>query len=292
MSYVLRMNISIASKLIMPEFGLTQVQMGQIFASFMLGYALFQIPAGILGDRWGPKLVLTLAGIWWGITTMLTACVPGILTRSSIGAFAALVVTRFFLGVGEAATYPVATRAIANWVSASGRALANAVVIAGATVGSAITAPLIAWLMIHHGWKLSFYITGFAAFLLSLVWWIQSTDSPDHKKVRTEPRFNHELDGTKHDAIPRAVRTQWKMVIRNQNLWILAISYMFDSYVLFIFVFWLYTYLTDVRGFSLLRGGLFTSLPFVAASIMTPIGGYLCDRCCVQFGARRGRRIA
>lgn len=291
MSYVLRMNISIASKLMMPEFGLTQVQIGQIFGSFMLGYALFQVPAGILGDRWGPRRVLALAALWWGITTMLTAFVPGLLTRSTIGAFAALIATRFFLGVGEAATYPVAMRAIANWIPASGRALTNAIVIAGATVGSAATPPLIAWLMIRHGWKSSFYITGATALLLSLVWWILSTDSPDHSNAKIRPRSNH--DG---DAILRATRqshagTEWAKMLRHRNLWILAVSYMFDSYVLFIFVFWLYTYLTDVRGFSLLRGGLFTSLPFVVASIMTPIGGHFCDRFCVRFGARRGRRI-
>ncbi|MGH9726313.1 MAG: MFS transporter, partial [Candidatus Acidiferrales bacterium] len=94
-SFVLRMNISIASKLMMPEFGLTQIQMGQVFGIFMLGYALFQIPAGILGDRWGPRRVLAVAALWWGITTMLTALIPGTLVRSSLGAFVALFATRF-----------------------------------------------------------------------------------------------------------------------------------------------------------------------------------------------------
>lgn len=290
-SFVLRMNISIASKLMMPEFGLTQIQMGQVFGVFMLGYALFQIPAGILGDRWGPRRVLGLAALWWGITTMLTAFIPGTLVRSSLGAFGALFATRFLLGVGESATYPVATRAIANWVPASGRALSNAIVIAGATIGSALTPPLIAWLMIHYGWRTSFYVTGFIAFILSFVWWAASSDSPEHRKARKRGESSPEFDATKRAANVIAARARWKAIYRNRNLWILSISYMCDGYVLFIFVFWLYTYLTDVRGFSLLHGGLFASLPFTVASIMTPMGGHLCDRLCVRFGPRRGRRI-
>jgi ACS family glucarate transporter-like MFS transporter len=91
--------------------------------------------------------------------------------------------------------------------------------------------------------------------------------------------------------IARESSPTWKSVLAKRELWILSISYMLDSYVLFIFIFWLYTYLTDVRGFSLLRGGLFASLPFIASTVMTPIGGRLCDWCCAHYGARRGRRI-
>lgn len=289
MSYVLRMNISIASKFMMPEFGLSQVQMGQVFSSFMLGYALFQIPAGMLGDRWGPRLVLALAGLSWGITTCLTALIPGVLATSAASIFVCLLLIRFCLGAGEAATYPVATRAIANWIQPSDRALTNAIVIAGATAGAAVTPPLISWLMIHHGWRSSFYITGAASFLFSLIWWIKGADAP--KKASRIPQLGNAAPRAKQETADSAKKASWRAVLGKKNLWILSIGYLFDSYVLFIFVFWLYTYLTDVRGFSLLRGGFFTSLPFVVASVMTPVGGYVCDRLCVRWGARRGRRI-
>jgi len=289
MSYVLRMNISVASKFMMPEFGLSQIQMGQVFSSFMLGYALFQMPAGMLGDRWGPRLVLALAGLSWAITTCLTALIPGVLITSATGVFVCLLLIRFCLGAGEAATYPVATRSIANWIPPSDRALTNAIVIAGATAGAAATPPLISWLMIHHGWRSSFYITGAASLLLSLVWWIKGADSP--KAASWIPTLGQATSPASQEAAKSAKKASWKAVLGKRDLWILSIGYMFDSYVLFIFVFWLYTYLTDVRGFSLLRGGFFTSLPFVVASVMTPIGGYVCDRLCVRLGARRGRRI-
>jgi ACS family glucarate transporter-like MFS transporter len=288
MSYVLRMNISIASKFMMPEFGLSQIQMGQVFSSFMLGYALFQIPTGVLGDRWGPRLVLTLAGLSWGITTFLTALVPGTVVTGATGALVSLIIIRFCLGAGEAATYPVATRAIVNWIEPSERALKNAIVIAGATVGSAVTPPLVSWLMVRHGWRSSFFVTGAAVFVLAVVWWIKGSDSPERQASTVSSESD--LQTPAHDSnTPPVSRRQ--MVFSKKHLWILSIGYMFDSYVLFIFVFWLYTYLTDVRHFSLLKGGFFTSLPFVVASGMTPLGGHICDRLCRRFGPRRGRLI-
>ena len=292
--YVLRMNISVASKFLLVEFGLTQIQIGQVFSSFMLGYALFQLPAGILGDRWGPRRVLTLAAIWWGTTTVLTAIIPGLLANTALGALGGLIAIRFLLGVGEAATYPVATRAIASWIPPSGRGLANAIVIAGATLGAASTPPLVSWLMVSYGWRMSFYVTGLAAFLLAIIWWLFSSDAPalrdveaSHPGIEASKFTSGERNGGGVVASPGP----WGQILRNKNIWLLSISYMFDSYLLFIFIFWLYTYLTDVRGFSLLRGGLFTSLPFVCGTIMTPIGGHLCDRLCLRFGAPRGRRI-
>jgi ACS family glucarate transporter-like MFS transporter len=290
MSYVLRMNISIASKFMMPEFGLSQIQMGQVFSSFMLGYALFQIPTGALGDLWGPRLVLALAGISWGLTTFLTALVPGTLVSSATAVLIALMVIRFCLGAGEAATYPVGMRAIVNWIEPSQRALKNAIVIAGATLGSAATPPLISWLMVTYGWRSSFYVTGAAVFVVSLIWWIKGADSPD-QSVRQASAVAGDPSAQTPADTPSGKLGSQKEVFRKKQLWLLSVGYLFDSYVLFIFVFWLYTYLTDVRHFSLLKGGFFTSLPFIVASGMTPLGGYICDRLCRRFGPRRGRLI-
>ncbi len=289
--YVLRMNISIASKFLLVEFGLTQIQIGQVFSSFMLGYALFQLPAGILGDRWGPRRVLTLAAIWWGTTTVLTAIIPGVLANTALGALGGLVAIRFLLGVGEAATYPVATRAIASWIPPSGRGLTNAIVIAGATLGAASTPPLVSWLMVSYGWRMSFYVTGLAAFFLAIIWWFFSSDAPAQREIEVTRGALEAPEPTSISGAEVASPGPWSQILRNKNMWLLSISYMFDSYLLFIFIFWPYTYLTDVRGFSLLRGGLFTSLPFVCGTIMTPIGGHICDRFCVRFGGLRGRRI-
>src|SRR5258708_9075175 len=129
-SYLSRMNISVAQQYMVPEMGLSEIQIGQIFSAFMVGYALFQVPAGTLGDRFGPRVGLSAAAVSWGLLTILTGLLPGILFKGATAAFFSLLAIRFLLGVGEAATYRVAARAIANWMPAQEHAFSNAVVIA------------------------------------------------------------------------------------------------------------------------------------------------------------------
>src|SRR5206468_8805531 len=162
-SYLQRMNISIAAKFMKPELGFTDVQMGRVFSAFMLGYALFQIPAGTFGDRRGPRFVLAVAALGWGITTLLTGFLPGMVLTGT-AALGLLMVVRFSLGVAEAATYPVAARAISNWLPSTECARAISIVTAGLSIGSAATPPLISWLMVRVGWRASFYIAAIPAF--------------------------------------------------------------------------------------------------------------------------------
>src|SRR2546423_6402984 len=110
-SYVERMNISVAAELMMPELGLTKTQMGQIFSSFLWGYAIFQVPAGRLGDANGPRITLALAALLWGATTVLTGLTPKMFAAGTAAMLTALVVVRFVLGASEAATFPVGSRA-------------------------------------------------------------------------------------------------------------------------------------------------------------------------------------
>lgn len=168
------MNISVAQHFMVPELGLSDMQVGQIFSSFMVGYALFQVPAGVWGDRRGPRFVLTVAVLSWGLLTLLTGLVPGLVVRGASAAFVSLLILRFMLGVGEAAMYPVAGRVVANWMPLAEHAFSNAVVMAGNTVGSALAPPLIAYLMQTFGWRFSFYLTGIFPFGIAVLWWWQA----------------------------------------------------------------------------------------------------------------------
>jgi hypothetical protein len=144
-SYLLRMNISVAQQFMVPELGLSDSQVGQMFSSFMVGYALFQVPAAVWGDRRGPRFVLTVAVLGWGFLTLLTGLVPGLVVRGAAAAFVSLLILRFMLGMSEAATYPVAGRVVANWMPLAEHAFSNAVVMVGNTAGSALAPPLIAF---------------------------------------------------------------------------------------------------------------------------------------------------
>jgi MFS transporter, ACS family, glucarate transporter len=255
-AYILRMNTSVAAKFMMPDLGLTEIQMGQVFSAFMLGYAIFQIPWGLLGDRSGPSRMLTIAALIWVITTTLTGLAPGHL----IPAFAALLILRFLLGVGQAALYPLAARAVGNWMPGSERAFAYSIIIAAAAAGSAFTGPLIAWSMVALGWRMAFYLCAALALIIAGLWFWYATDRP-----------------AAHVTIAIS-RSSWARLLRDRNILLICASYFLSSYVLFMFIFWFYLYLVDERKFSILSGGMFTSMPYILALIVVPVGGRLSDR--------------
>lgn len=264
LSYLLRMNISVAAKLMMPDLGLDEVGMGRVFSAFLLGYTIFQVPWGVAGDRWGPRPLLALATLLCAITTLLTGLTP------ASGALWALLTFRFALGVGEAAMYPVAARAVSIWVPMPDRAFAYSLVIAGSTVGAAFAGPLVAWLMVAAGWRTSFYLTAAAAFAVTILWYARAGEAP-------APRS------------PRQALGGWTL-LRNRNFGLVCGSYFLDSYVLYLFVFWLYLYLVDERKFSLLGGGIYSSLPWIAATLAAPVAGRISDRLASTRSRNTGRK--
>lgn len=287
-SYVERMNISVAAAQMMPELSLSKTAMGQIFSSFLWGYAIFQVPVGSMGDSFGPRVTLAVAALLWGVTTLLTGFLPGRIFSGTLAVFASLLILRFLLGAAEAATFPVGARAIRNWTPVWERGIGNSIMIAGASIAAAVTSPLESWLMVRVGWRESFYITSLAAFVLAIVWYATVTDRPsDHKKVGDEERAML-AESVSSQPAPR--KTSVADLLRNRNVLLLSLSYICEGYVLFIFVFWLYIYLIEVRGFSVLSGGLVASLPWLTAFTFTPLGGWICDRMTKQKGRIAGAR--
>jgi MFS transporter, ACS family, glucarate transporter len=274
--YVLRMNISVASPYMMAELHLDKIQMGQVFSAFMLGYALFQVPWGVFGDRIGAGFTLAVAGSVWAVTTMLTGLAPGILVPAGTASLVALMGIRFLLGVGQAAAYPVASRAVASWLPSSRRALSFSALIVGMAIGSAFTPPLVSWVMVEAGWRVSFYLTAFIALALTVAWVAAFAAQLRRPTVAA--------------ASPQSPRGSWLTVLRNRDVALMSLSYFFDSYVLFAFVFWLYIYLTEQRGFTVMQSGFYTALPFAVAIPLVPAAGYLCDQLAARYGAW-GRRI-
>ncbi len=177
-TYVDRVNISVTARQMMPALGLTDLQMGQIFSAFVFGYALFQVPGGWLGDRWGPRRVLTFAVIWWSIFTALTAVAPILPLANLIGIMGSLMVVRLLIGMGEAAALPNFNRAVANWHPPHERGLGIGITIGGIGVGSALTPPVTAWIMVNYGWQTAFYLAGGMGIGIALLWYWYATDHP------------------------------------------------------------------------------------------------------------------
>ena len=185
-TYIDRVNISVTARQMMPALGLTDLQMGQIFSAFVFGYALFQVPGGWMGDRWGPRRVLTFAVIWWSIFTALTALAPTLPLANLIGIMGSLMVVRFLIGIGEAAALPNFNRSVANWHPPQERGLGIGITIGGIGIGSALTPPITAWIMVNYGWQTAFYVAGGLGIGIALLWYWYATDHP-----RQHPHINN-----------------------------------------------------------------------------------------------------
>ncbi len=288
-TYIDRVNISVTARQMMPALGLTDLQMGEVFSAFVLGYALCQIPGGWLGDRWGPRTVLTLAVVWWSIFTALTAVAASLPTAELLGLLGSLMLVRFLIGAGEAAALPNFNRAIANWLAPGERGLGIGVTIGGLGLGSALTPPLTAWLMVNFGWQAPFYAAGLLGLLIAGVWYWYATDRPAQ-----HPRVNDAeatlIEGPRTADRPAVIPpVPWRLFARTPTIWWLVLSYGCLGYVAYIYLSWFYLYLVNVRGFGLLRGALFAAAPFVAVTVFCPLGGWVTDRLVARLGINRGR---
>ncbi len=289
-TYIDRVNISVTARHMMPALGLTDIQMGWIFSAFVLGYALFQVPGGWMGDRWGPRRVLTFAVIWWSIFTALTAIAPTLPLVNLIGILGSLMVVRFLIGIGEAAALPNFNRAVANWHPPRERGLSIGITIGGIGIGSALTPPVTAWIMVNYGWQTAFYAAGLLGLVIALLWYWYARDFPrqhphvnDAEVAIIEGNDQGKGDAQKTDHVP------WKAILTTPTVWWLTISYTCLGYVAYIYMSWFYLYLVNVRGFAILQGAFFASAPFIAMTIFCPLGGWVTDRLAEKYGINFGR---
>lgn len=288
-TYIDRVNISVTARQMIPALGLTQLQMGQVFSAFVLGYALCQIPGGWLGDRWGARRVLTFAVIWWSIFTALTAIAPTLPLIGMAGVLGSLMLVRFLIGVGEAVALPNFNRAVANWLAPHERGLGIGITIGGIGIGSAITPPVTAWIMVNFGWQMAFYIAGLLGVVIAALWFFYATDQP-----REHPHVNDAeaalIEQPSASPVPASSdKTPWKAFMSTPTVWWLILSYTCLGYVAYVYMSWFYLYLVNVRGFDGLRGAFFASGPFIAMTVFCPLGGWVTDRLTIALGVNRGR---
>ena len=268
------MNITVAGALAMTELGLTQVQMGWVFSAFGLAYALFMTPGGFLADRWPTRRVLELASWWWVATTALQMLVGrGPLAGGVASTLATLMVLRFLLGIGQAPVFPATARGVARRVAPESRARANGFVIASIALGSVIAPPLVTWVMLRWGWRAALGVSSLPALATAVAW--RLVDEP---AAAGDPVLA---------AAPPGGSSQ---PLRSRSFVLLTLSYSLQGYVGYIFVYWFYLYLVQVRHFDFLNGALLTTLPWLLSIVSIPLGGWLSDRVAARHGLGTGRR--
>ena len=276
-----RTNISIAGLQISTEYGLGNQRLGWIFSAFLIGYAGFQLPAGWLAARFGPRRVLAIGVLWWGIATALTALLPSGISHAVM----ILIAIRFALGVGESVVYPAANQFVARWVPMQERGFINGLIFAGVGAGSGLTPPLLAWIIAHHGWRAAFWFSAMVGVVAGAVWWVIARDTPEEHSGVSASELREIRDGlslpsarpTAAAEIPPANGTStaisWRAIFHRRDLAVLMIGYFTFGYVAWIFFSWFFLYMSQVRGFDLKASARYTMLPFLSMTVFCLVGG-------------------
>jgi MFS transporter, ACS family, glucarate transporter len=276
LTYLDRVCISVAGPRIQKELHLGSQDWGLVTGAFAIAYALFEIPSGYFGDRFGARAMLTRIVLWWSAFTTLTG-------------FAAtlwpLMVIRFCFGAGEAGAYPTASTSVFRWFPTIERGRALGVVLLSGQLGGAIAPLLIVPIQAHFGWRASFYVFGILGVAWAGAWWRWYRNRPEERSGITA----HELKeiGPPPDAAPHGF--PWRSMGANRSLWAImgvAFAYLYSYYF---FLFWLPTYMMHERGFT--EGGTqLSALPFVFGAMANLAGGYARDAAVRRWGLKSGTR--
>ena len=287
-SFLDRVNISIAGASLAEEYHLSQVRLGWVFSAFVLGYALFQTPGGWLVDRLGPRRVLTGGVIWWGVFTALTATLP----TTIAGAVLFFVLVRFLLGVGESIMYPSTNRFVSQWIPSRERGLASGMIFAGVGAGAGTAPTLVTFVMLHYGWRSSFWLSSGIGLIAGIVWYLIARDTPEqHPSV--SPAELSLIRGaqiqpqqTRASSAPPRV---WSTILSSKSIWAVTLSYFSFGYVAWIFFSWFFIYLSKVRGLDMKSSALYSTIPPLAILIGSILGGVINDALSRSHGKRAGR---
>jgi ACS family glucarate transporter-like MFS transporter len=274
-TYLDRVCISVAGPRMQEALRIGPVGWGWVTAIFTIAYAIFEIPSGALGDRIGPRRVLTRIVLWWSAFTSLTGLVTG---------YYPLLLTRFLFGMGEAGAFPNASIAVARWFPLHQRGRAFGISLMASQLGGAIAPFLVVPIQVHYGWRASFFVFGILGVGWSGVWYWWFRDSPSEKGV-----IDVELEAMGNSIRKPQHGLPWSIALRSGNFWAtMGVAFCY-VYTFYFFLSWFHTYLVKARGFSE-NDLLLSSLPFLVAAGANCAGGFASHALVKRVGLTWGRR--
>jgi len=266
--YIDRVCISVAKDPIAGELGLSDKAMGWVLSIFALGYALFQVPSGLMADRHGPRKVLTTIVSIWSILTALTGAAWN---------FTSLFITRFLFGAGEAGAFPGMSRAIFSWIPLKERGLIIGLNFSGSRLGAAFALPLVAWLITSYGWRSTFFILGVVGLIWAVLWWVSFRDTPEEHPALSEEE-TLEIISTRQqvdDSITEKLST--RQLLDSKNMWSAIGQYFCSNFTFFFALTWLFPHLKQKYQLDTLEAGWYATAPFIAGAIGNWLSGISID---------------
>ena len=292
-----RLNLSIAGKAIEEQFSFNAVIIGTVFSAFLWGYGLFQIPWGYVCDRVGPRRTLTAAMLCFAVGSAAMGFVPRLSAVAGISVLATFQLVRFVTGIGEAAISSNVTRVIASWTSLRERGFASGLQVCGLGLGGTLTPVFIAWIMVHWGWQTAFGICAVLAFVVVAGWHWYATDWPEGHASVNDAELQIIHPGSRMGDVGArsshrgAISVPWLKILSNSSVWGLILGYGLQGYTFYVYYNWFYFDAVKVRGLGIMQAAAWTSAPFLAMALLSPVGGWFSDRV-ARFSDRRKGRLA
>lgn len=271
-----RINISVAGSSIMHDLNLSPSEWGWVQSAFILSYGLMQIPMGALGDRFGHRKILSLIVLWWSLFTAFTGLAGGL---------ASLLVIRFMFGIGEAGSSPCSTGVISRWFERNEVGKAQGYVWAASRMGGALTPFVVIPVMAWVGWRSAFYLLGALGIVWAVVWYGYYRDRGERSEVSGE---SSEVSGERSEVSGEKLR--FTRLLANSQFWLICGMYFFYAFGSWFFFSWFPTFMELGRGFERSELTYAVAVPFIMSMIGNIAGGHLTDKLTHRYGIKIGRK--
>ena len=268
-----RINISVAGSSIMHDLSLSPSEWGWVQSAFILSYGLMQIPMGALGDRFGHRRILAAIVLWWSAFTAFTGLAGGLMS---------LLVIRFKFGIGEAGSSPCSTGVISRWFEKGEVGKAQGYVWAASRMGGALTPFVVIPVMMTVGWRSAFYLLGALGVVWAVAWYWYYSDKGIEK--------NEKILTPKGMSEQSSLATTIPTFTSSFNFWLLCLMYFFYAFGSWFFFSWFPTFMELGRGFDKTELTYAVAVPFIMSMIGNIVGGHLTDRLTQKYGIKVGRK--
>ena len=265
-----RINLSVSRDALHDSFGLSLVAFGYLSSAFSWTYALMQMPAGVLLDRWGVRRVGRVSALLWSVSSFAAAVAPGL--SWFFGA-------RFLLGVSESPTFPANAKALGYWFTREERGMATSITDAAAKFSTAIGVPFIGLLLLYFGWRWSFAATGFISLLYFVLFYLVYRNPREDEKLSEQELEFLLRGGTQpEDQVRARSGSSLGYLLTQRKVYGLALGWGAYNYTFFLLLTWLPSYLSVSLHVDLFHSIFYTSVPWLFATATDLlVGGWLVD---------------
>ncbi len=303
LTYLDRICIMQARQSIRDDLGFRETDMGLIFAAFMVGYLLLEVPGGWMGDRWGSRRVVAGIVLAWSLFTALTGCIwPFVLDSGrqlqigslaiplAINSLVAMLLVRFLFGLGEAGAFPNLTRIIRDWFPLNERASALGWIWTSARLGGALAPVILSSVTVMLGWRQAFWLFGLIGVGWAGIFFVRFRDRPEEDPHCNDAERALILHAVMASETAGHTWPSWRVLVGSPTVWAICTASFFLNFGWYFYATWQPKYWDEVHGITDTKSGWLTGATFLCGAAGNLVGGFWSDRLLRRGTSRRWSR--